>query len=184
MSRTTFMRGRGCRCLAQPSFRGSQRTGGVPCTTFMHDKGDTPRTAQPSCKGREIPRTAFMQGQGDTMHNLQAGASGRPAPASGRGGRRPPVQLSCLGRGMGMPRPTFRPGGMGNAPHSLHVGAGGCPAQPSCRGRGMPRTAFRPGGMGMPRIAFMQGQVHAPHNFCMVHTRVGKYLEHGLEYGG
>ena len=56
--------------------------------------------------------------------------------------------------------------GQRDAPHNPHAGAGGCPAQPSCRGRGMPRTAFTHGqgdaqpnlyvGQGMPRKATMQ----------------------------
>ena len=59
------------------------------------------------------------------------------------------TQPSCRCRGV--PRTAFMQG-QGNAPHSLHAGAGGCPARPSCRGRGVPRTAF------------MLGQGAAPHN--------------------
>ena len=55
-----------------------------------------------------------------------------------------------------MPRTAFMQG-QEDAPHSLHEGAGGCPAQPSCRGKGMPRTAFMQG-RGMPRTVFMHAQ--------------------------
>ena len=66
--------------------------------------------------------------------------------AQGVGGRGA-AQRSCRGRMM--PRTAFMQG-QGGAPHSLHAGAGVCPAQPSCRGWMTPPTA-------------MQGQGDAPH---------------------
>ena len=72
------------------------------------------------------------------------------------------MPCTTLNKGRGMPHTTLKHvqrtprtafmQDQGAAPRSLHAGAGGRPALPSCWCRGMPRTALKP------------GQGDAPHN--------------------
>ena len=68
--------------------------------------------------------------------------------------------------------------GHGDAAHSLHAGAGGCPAQPSCRGWGVPYTTCMHGQFCDPYRLHAGAGGHPAQPSC----RVG-YAPHNLNAG-